>query len=143
MNKLCIVIGFLLTALSSHAYDEPVERVIDVRNLVIKHPLPGKWRTVAYLEISNEGKVSDKLVSVEADWAEIVEVHTHEIRDGVMSMYEIAELEIPSNDRIVFESGGYHLMIYKLFKERPDNPMMKFCFENSGCIHVKGLWEYF
>lgn len=67
-----------------------------------------------FLTIANNGGTKDELTSVTSDAAGSVTVH-ETVRSA---MQEVASLDVPVHGRLVFKSGGNHLMFEKL-KHRP------------------------
>ncbi|MPY32018.1 copper chaperone PCu(A)C [Streptomyces adustus] len=67
-----------------------------------------------FLTIANTGGAKDELTSVTSDIAGSVTVH----ETVGTSMQEVTSLDVPAHGRLVFESGGNHLMFEKL-KHRP------------------------
>ena len=65
----------------------------------------------AYLTVKNSGEQNRILTGASSPAFERVEMHKTEIRDGVASMIRQDTLEVPANGALVFESGGYHLML--------------------------------
>lgn len=67
-----------------------------------------------FLTIANKGATKDELTSVTSDMAGSVTVH----ETVGTSMEEVASLDVPAHGRLVFESGGNHLMFERL-KRKP------------------------
>ena len=68
----------------------------------------------AFLTVENHGAAPDRLVAVRADIARRVELHTHEIRDGIARMIEVEAIEVPAGGVAVLERGGDHVMFLGL-----------------------------
>lgn len=68
-----------------------------------------------YFTITNSGDETDRLVMVETDVADIVEIHDVEMDEGVMRMVPMHDgVEIAAGETIVFEPGSYHVMMIGL-----------------------------
>lgn len=69
----------------------------------------------AFMTITNGGETDDRLVAVDSDVAERVELHTH-ITDGeVMRMVELENgIELPAGETVRLERGGLHVMFLGL-----------------------------
>ncbi|MEU4143510.1 copper chaperone PCu(A)C [Streptomyces parvulus] len=65
-----------------------------------------------FLTITNEGDADDELTSVTSEAGDVT---VHETVDGTMK--EVDRLEIPAHGRLVFRSGGNHLMFEKLKRQ--------------------------
>lgn len=78
----------------------------------IRQPPPATQVAGGYLRIDNPGPEPDRLVAVETDAAERVEIHEMEEVDGMMRMRElVGGLEVPATGHVALEPGGYHLML--------------------------------
>ncbi len=64
-----------------------------------------------YMTLVNAGNADVKLVKVESEAFNFVEVHEMAKVDGLMEMREITALLIPANDRALLAPGGKHLMM--------------------------------
>jgi hypothetical protein len=64
-----------------------------------------------YMTLVNAGNEDIKLVKVESEAFDFVEVHEMAKVDGLMEMREITALLIPANDRALLAPGGKHLMM--------------------------------
>lgn len=65
-----------------------------------------------FLVITNDGGKDDRLLRVESDIAQRVEIHQMRNDAGVMRMRQITEgLPIAAHGRLVMAPGGYHLML--------------------------------
>ncbi|MEM7693190.1 MAG: copper chaperone PCu(A)C [Pseudomonadota bacterium] len=75
---------------------------------------------VAYMQIRNVGASPITLTGVEADLAEMAEIHRTSTNDqGVSMMAPAGEVEIAPGATVALEPGGLHVMLRKL--KRPMN----------------------
>jgi copper(I)-binding protein len=109
---------------------------IQISNARVREPIPGRMMSAAFLTLKNTAKHTRKLVSVSAEWAGLIEIHTHLHEDGVMKMRQINSLEIPGGESVVLEPGGLHLMLFKLQLPLEDTLPMELCFSNGECIET-------
>lgn len=90
----------------------PQEEGIAIRDAWLRQPPPSAEVSAGYMLIANPGAEADRLVSVETDAAERVEIHEMDEVDGVMRMREIeGGLEVPAGGEVALRPGGYHLML--------------------------------
>ena len=68
-----------------------------------------------------------------AEWAGLIEIHTHLHEDGVMKMRQINSLEIPGGESVVLEPGGLHLMLFKLQLPLTEPLPLTLCFDDGEC----------
>ena len=80
-----------------------------------RETLPGQTVTSAYLVIYNESNRPRRLLGASTPVAREIQFHDMTLRDGVMRMRPITDgIVVPPHDRVVFESGGQHLMLIGL-----------------------------
>ncbi len=69
----------------------------------------------AYVQIENQGKTDDALVSASSPAAAKVELHTMSMEGDVMKMRALDQLEIKAGQKIEMKPGaGHHLMLMGL-----------------------------
>lgn len=113
-------------------------------DIEIDHPfarstVPGQRSGSAYLTIKNEGKVKDELVKAESTMTKSVELHTMEMKNGVMKMREVDDIGIDAGKIIKMQPGhGYHLMLMGLKQQLQagDKFPLTLYFKNAGKIDV-------
>lgn len=88
-----------------------------------------------FLTVVNKGGTKDELTSVTSDEAGDITMH----RTVGGAMEEVASFTVPAHGRLVFRSGGNHLMFDKL-KHRPKQGQtitVKLTFAESGSLTVE------
>ncbi|MEU3522876.1 copper chaperone PCu(A)C [Streptomyces sp. NPDC038707] len=88
-----------------------------------------------FLTITNEGGAGDELTSVSSDVAGQVTMHS---TDGG-AMAEESSFGIPAHGRLVFRSGGNHLMFERLKRapKQGQTVTVKLTFAKSGPLTVE------
>lgn len=67
-----------------------------------------------FLTVVNDGDVDDRLLRVESDIAQRVEIHQMRNDGGVMRMRALPEgVTVPAHGKLELKPGGYHLMLIK------------------------------
>lgn len=92
-----------------------------------------------YFTITNNGDESDRLVKVETDVADIVEIHDVQMDAGVMKMEPQHDgVEIPAGESLDLEPGGYHVMLIGLTKSLMNGEEFTATlhFEHAGEIEI-------
>ncbi len=84
--------------------------VIQIENGIIRPPLGGKTMTAGYFTITL-GQ-DDKIVAATSDIAENIELHTHEMNDGMMQMRKVEAVEVKAGVPLEFKPKGLHLMVF-------------------------------
>jgi copper(I)-binding protein len=77
----------------------------------------GASTSAAYMLLQNSGKQADALISVSTDIAETVELHTSEMKDGIMTMSMVDEIEVPARGKAEFKPAGMHIMLINLTQD--------------------------
>lgn len=75
---------------------------------------PNTPASAVFLTLTNNGDVEQKLVSASSDVANVVELHTHVEKDGMMQMRKIDAIDIPANGTTTLKPGGLHIMLIQL-----------------------------
>jgi copper(I)-binding protein len=98
----------------------------------------GNTTSAAYLTIRNTGRQPDRLIGASSDFAEFVEIHTTEERNGVMMMAPVKAVEVPARGQVVLKPGGLHIMFIKIKHglSAGDTINLTLEFEKSGPIKL-------
>ena len=89
----------------------------------------------AYLTITNNTGASDQLLSASSPISPRLEIHEHSMADGVMKMRQVEFVEIPANQTVEFEPGGYHIMIFDSVQYAiGDEVELVLTFKNAGSV---------
>lgn len=104
-----------------------------------KAMLPGQPTGGGFLTITNKGAAADRLLSVASPSAPMVEIHTMEVVNNVMTMRPVeGGLEIAAGATVELKPGGMHLMFMHVaepFKEGTTVPVT-LEFEKAGKIEL-------
>jgi copper(I)-binding protein len=128
---------FLYAALASPHSHEKGD--IQVRHAWSRATPPGAKVAAGYMEIRNNGRQPDKLVSASTTVARRVEMHVTE-RDGeIMRMREVKSFEIPARERYELRPGGSHLMLVDIARplKKGEKLAMRLVFERAGELEVE------
>ena len=90
--------------------------------------------TAAYMILRNQGDVEDRLLSVQSNVAQVVEMH-QVVKDGeLMSMQPVEYILLPAHESIELEPGGYHLMLINLQRVLKEGEQVSLTlqFEHAG-----------
>lgn len=113
---------------------------IEVEDLWVRASAPGQTNGAGYLEIENDAKTPDRLLSVSSPAAERVELHEVVTEKGVAQMREVAQgVPVPADGEVKLRPGGYHVMFLKLkapFAEGGKIPAT-LRFEQAGEVQVQ------
>jgi copper(I)-binding protein len=91
-----------------------------------------------YMVLNNTGNAGDKLLHVQGDVAQSIELHISEMKEGVMSMHPVEAVEVPAKEKVELKPGGLHVMLIGLKRDlNPgDQINLVLVFEKSGEIPI-------
>lgn len=110
--KIKILFLLLLSSLSLYASS------ISVENSYVRATPPNLPNSAAFMTITNSSNEDISLLSATSDASSITELHTHDMKDGVMKMYQVPKIDIKANSSISLKPGGFHIMLINL-KTKP------------------------
>lgn len=87
---------------------------IDVIDPYVRAVPPGVPNSAAFMSLRNTRPRKNALVGVSSSVAKVAELHTHTMKDGVMSMRRIAEIPVAANATTELKPGGLHIMLIGL-----------------------------
>lgn len=113
---------------------------IEIIHPNIPQPATGAMAAAGYMGISNRGDHPDRLIGVETPAAQSAMLHQSTVdANGVASMAHVDALEIPAEDTVVLEPGGYHIMLMGLTQPLVEGQMVPgvLIFEQAGRIEME------
>lgn len=90
----------------------PQEMSVVIRAGKVRTPSPGR-PTGGYLDVTNDGPNPFSIVAASSPDFARVELHTHEMKDGMMAMRQIDAVSVPAGQTVSFAPGGLHLMLFE------------------------------
>ncbi len=85
---------------------------VAVKDAWIRGTVPAQKSTGAFMEITAKNNV--RLISVESKVANAVEIHNMTMQNGVMKMFPVDGVDVPSGKTVKLAPGGYHVMFIGL-----------------------------
>jgi len=98
----------------------------------IKLPYPGMKMTGGYMVIKNDTNQEISLQRVSGSDCESYEIHTHEMKDGVMKMRQIPELKIKAHGSVELKPKSYHIMMIQLKEALKEGSLRKMTLHFSN-----------
>lgn len=92
----------------------------------------------AYMVLQNNGAAEDKLLSIESDVAQAIELHETKESNGMLAMSPVPNIPIPANGKVELKPGGFHVMLINLNRELKagDKVQLTLNFEKAGKVPV-------
>ena len=136
MRWIFFSLFFFATTAFAHSFEKG--------DLQIRHPWarstpPGAKVGVGYLEIRNNGKQPDRLLSAATPVAKRVEMHITEHAGEVAKMRQLRAFEVPARERLALEPNGAHLMLVDIVQplKKGERFPMTLRFERAGEVEVQ------
>lgn len=127
MKKILIICMFVVLSYSAD---------IEVKDAIISAPPPFSRLTSGFMTIHSKLKKDIKLIKIKSDIAYDTEVHKMEMKDGMMMMYPVTDINISAQSSTSFQAGVRHIMFIDL-KEKlkvNDKKKVKLFFSNGKKI---------
>jgi copper(I)-binding protein len=114
---IILAIGIIVLALSGGDDDKTsATEPIAVTDPWIRPAAAGQ-NSAAFMTIVNNTDQGERLIRVESDIAEMIELHHTTMEGDVMSMEPVDGIDIPANGSAELKPGEYHVMIMMLTSE--------------------------
>lgn len=79
---------------------------------------PNLPNSAIFMDIKNSSDKDVSLVEAKSSISNVVELHTHSMKDGVMSMHQVPKIDVKANSTTHLKPGGFHVMLIGL-KQKP------------------------
>ncbi len=89
----------------------PADDVVAVMNAWIREAHPAVKANAGYMTLVNVDSTDVTLIKIESETFEKIEMHEMVTVDGLMTMREVTDLNIPASGQTQFAPGGKHLML--------------------------------
>lgn len=116
----------------------------EIQNLRVIAPIPGQDISAGYLVLKNDSAASIELISVETEDADRIQIHTHQMNNGMMRMVQLDSLSVEPGEQAEFERGGLHLMVFSPDIQALESGSldMRFNFADGTSIQSEALVEH-
>lgn len=123
---------FLLITFFSNASFAGDAKPVAVQDAWVRATAPGQKVGAAYMTLAYDENIT--LVAADADVAETVEIHSMEMKNGVMKMRSLENLPILAGKPIKLAPNGLHLMLFNLKKllKAGDKVVLTLCFKTKN-----------
>jgi copper(I)-binding protein len=130
--------GFTFAAVCQLAVAANVAEGIMVDDPYVRAVPPGQPNSATFMGLHNMGKEGSALIAATSPAAEVVELHTHTMEEGMMSMRKVDKIDLPAGEVVKLEPGGLHVMLIGLKQQLvPDeNVPMTLTFEDGSSLQL-------
>ncbi len=90
---------------------------IEVKNSYIREIPPSIPNSALFLTIVNHTSKNVSLLEVKSNIAKNIELHTHEMKNHVMKMYQVDKIDIKALSKTILKPGSFHIMLLGLNKK--------------------------
>ena len=136
MRWIVLTLALAASAALGHSHEKGD---IQVRHPWARATPPGATVAAGYLEIRNNGKEPDRLLSASTPVAKRVEMHVTEHAEHVAKMRQLRAFEVPGRERLTLSPGGAHLMLVDIVQplKRGERFPLTLRFERAGELEVE------
>lgn len=130
---------FLFCFIQNSWSDDFIINDIVINKPWIKSIHSGQKVTSGYLEIINNGKSDDILLSIESNFAKNNQIHSMNIQNDVMKMKHLKSgLLIKKKSKISLKPGGFHLMFSDINEELKNKKYLfiNLNFKKNGSLEI-------
>ena len=75
---------------------------------------PGQPNTGAFMLLTNAAQAAHSVVGASSPVAEVLELHSHVMEDGMMKMRQVPQIDVPAGGSAELKPGGLHIMLINL-----------------------------
>jgi periplasmic copper chaperone A len=136
-SGLALALG--LAAASAHADPHQVRKGdITISSRIVRASIPGSPNSAAYMVVANSGATPDALIAARCACAARADIHKTEDMHGMSTMVSAAPVIVPPHGQVVFQPGGYHVMLTGLKEPLRDGGQqaITLVFQRAGAISV-------
>ncbi len=137
--KCFTLIGMFLTAFCQMATAGSLADGIMVDDPYVRAVPPGQPNSASFMVLHNMGEKAGALTGASSPAAEVVELHTHTMEDGMMRMRKVEKIDLPAGEVVKLQPGGLHVMLIGLTQKLiPDEKIsLTLVFEDGSSKQVE------
>lgn len=87
---------------------------IKVENAYVRATPPNLPNSAAFMSVENDLDEDISILEATSDVSKVAELHTHQMKDGVMKMYQVPKIDVPAKGKTALKPGGFHIMLIGL-----------------------------
>lgn len=115
INKYLSLVFVIITSFNiGGASANDLNIKVKQENAYVRASIPGTEITSAYMTIVNNSEKTVTLTKVSSKISPQIEIHQNIMTNDMMRMQKLESVKINSNESLVLEPSGLHLMLFKL-----------------------------
>lgn len=125
MQKIFKILFLLIfLSFSTYNYAKSAATSLTITDGYVREMIPGQKMTAAYFTINNKDRKNYTLKKVKSSIAERIEIHETVLKDNIMRMQPVSQLEIKRKARVELVPGGLHVMVMGVDKPLVSGEML-------------------
>jgi copper(I)-binding protein len=133
------LVGLILALTAIAAATE--EAGVSIRDAWVREAPPGATMMAGYMVLKNNTSRSQVLVAARSSGFETVMIHRTIVKDGMTGMEHAPKIELLPNASLLFEPGGYHLMLLNPKRALHAGDWVDINFEFLGGLVIPVAYE--
>lgn len=105
---------------------------IKIEDPYVRATPPNLPNSAAFMTLKNGSDQDISVVKATSNVSKVVELHTHDMKEGVMKMYQIHKIDIPAHGETTLKPGGLHVMFIGLHHPLKKGEEVTFTLEFSN-----------
>lgn len=136
-NRISLI-GLFLLAICQTAVAGSVADGIMVEDPYVRAVPPGQPNSASFMVVHNKGGKGSALMAASSPAADVVELHTHTMEEGMMRMRKLEKIDLPAGEVVKLQPGGLHVMLIGLKQKLvPDEKVsLTLTFEDGSSLQV-------
>jgi copper(I)-binding protein len=136
-NRFSLIGLFLISVCQTVAAGTVAEGIM-VNDPYVRAVPPGQPNSASFMVLHNMGKQGSALTAASSPAAEVVELHTHTMEEGMMRMRKVEKIDLPAGEVVKLQPGGLHVMLIGLKQKLvPDEKvLLTLMFEDGSSLQV-------
>jgi copper(I)-binding protein len=113
MTSMRLPVIALLMLAAGGCGDQPEGPPLVVTDVTVLEPMAGMDMTAGYFVLDNRGSDTIRITAVTSPQFGRIEMHETIVENDIARMRPIGEIVVLPGERVVFEPGGRHLMLFE------------------------------
>lgn len=105
---------------------------IKIEDAYVRATPPNLPNSAAFMILKNSSDKDISLLKATSDVSNVVELHSHDMKDGMMKMYKVPKIDISAHGKTSLKPGGFHVMFIGLHHPLKVGESVTFTLEFSN-----------